>query len=162
MRAIAAMSRNRVIGKDGAIPWRIRDEFRWFRQQTLGHVVVMGRRTFESLPKPLDGRVTVVLTHDPSRVAVPPPPAPEVRVVRGLDEAARQGLLRDAWLCGGASLYARHLPECSELWLSVVDREVEGDTFFPPFEHLFDLAGVAAEFPEFKVLRYVRNGAAPG
>src|SRR5690242_17876776 len=68
MLAIAAMSRNRVIGNGNSIPWRIADELKWFRRMTLGCVVIMGRRTFESLAKPLDGRVNVVLTRHPRRL----------------------------------------------------------------------------------------------
>jgi len=186
MFAIAAMSRNRVVGNGNAIPWRIPDEFRWFRRMTLGHVVIMGRRTFESLPKPLDGRVNVVLTRHPTRLManeairkrctralvgpaahrvrsiaqldLPKIPRSEVHLARGIDSLERAGLTDRAWLCGGVQVYEQFLHRCSDLYLSVIDREVEGDAFFPPFEHLFDLAGVVAEFSEFRVLRYVRNG----
>jgi dihydrofolate reductase len=186
MFAIAAMSRNRVIGANGSIPWRIPEEFKWFRRKTLGGVVVMGRKTFESLPRLLDGRVNVVLTHDPAGLAadarfrerlagavIGPAPAPdvvqvtfpklpdtEVRLVRSLD-AAPAGNARQVWLCGGAGIYEQFLPACAELYLSVIDREVEGDARFPPFEHLFELAEVVAEFPEFRVHRYVRNSVRP-
>jgi dihydrofolate reductase len=187
MFAIAAMSRNGVIGRGSEIPWRIPEEFRWFRRMTLGSVVIMGRRTFESLPKPLDGRITVVLTRHPARLlsdermkarfegalvgaaahrapdiaqlSLPKIPRTEVRLARGLESLAKAGLTRSAWLCGGAQLYGQFLGQCSELFLSVIDRDVEGDTFFPRFEHLFDLAGVAAEFAEFRVLHYTRNQA---
>jgi dihydrofolate reductase len=179
MLAIAAMSKNRVIGNRGAIPWRIPDEFKWFRRKTLGSFLIMGRRTFESLPKPLDGRITIVLTRHPEklrrdeetngrfaealtgaaahRVADILPGHSEVRLARSLESLQRAGIAERAWLCGGVQLYEQFLSQCSELFLSVIDREVEGDAFFPPFEHLFDLAGVEAEFPEFRVLRYVRN-----
>jgi dihydrofolate reductase len=182
MRAIAAMSRNRVIGRGDAIPWRISDELKWFRRTTFGHVVVMGRRTFESLPRPLDGRVNVVLTREPERLRtadaryahalvgaaahrVPDvtqptlPRVPEVRLVRALDTLARAGVTREAWLAGGEQVYAQFLPECSELLLSVIDREVEGDVSFPPFEHLFEPVGLVAEFAEFRVHRWVRRAA---
>jgi dihydrofolate reductase len=181
MRAIAAMSRNRVIGRGDAIPWRIPDELRWFRRTTLGHAVVMGRRTFESLPRPLDGRVNVVLTRDPERlrasdpryahavvgagaerapeVTPVPPGVTEVRLVSGIEPLERAGLAADAWLAGGAQVYARFLLDCSELFLTVIDRDVDGDVTFPPFEHLFDPAGVIAEFPEFRVQRWVRRAA---
>jgi dihydrofolate reductase len=190
MRAIAAISRNGVIGRGNVIPWRIRDELAWFRSQTLGGVVVMGRRTFESLPKPLGGRLTVVLTSDPARLladdvfrarcgdalagmadheaqdaapwSLPGPPRTEVRVSRGIEALLQAPITERAWLCGGAAVYAQFLGRCTELLLSVVDREVEGDVLFPPFEHLFDLSGVAAEFPAFRVLRYVRNPARSG
>lgn len=187
MFAIAAMSRNRVIGAGNSIPWRIPEELKWFRQMTLGGVVIMGRRTFESLPRPLAGRVNIVLTRHPRRLvaeqgdedrffaalvgaaahrqeeigqlSLPNLARPQVRLVRSIESLTRAGLTDRAWLCGGAQVFAQFLPDCSELFLSIIDREVEGDAFFPAFEHLFDLAGVAAEFPQFRVLHYVRNDA---
>jgi dihydrofolate reductase len=190
MFAIAAMSRNRIIGNGNAIPWRIPEEFKWFRRMTLGRVVIMGRRTFESLPKPLDGRVNVVLTRHPARLradpklkdwfahalvgsaahaapdiaqlSLPKLPRTEVRLARGIDSLARAGVTRDAWLCGGAQMYSQFLGRCSELYLSVIEREVEGDARFPPFEHLFELAGVVAATSDFRVLRYVRNQVIDG
>ena len=185
MFAIAAMSRNRVIGNGDGIPWRIPAEFKWFRRMTLGNVVIMGRRTFESLPKPLEGRVNVVLTRHPARLAeevaskerlagalvgsaahrapdlaqldLPGTPRTEVRFARGIESLARAGLTEKAWLCGGAQVYQQFLHECSDLYLSVINRTVEGDALFPAFEHLFDLAAVVSESPEFRVLHYVRN-----
>jgi dihydrofolate reductase len=189
MFAIAAMSRNRVVGKGNAIPWRIPDEFKWFRRMTLGRVVIMGRRTFESLPKPLDGRINVVLTRHPRHVTedealrdhfgqavvgpaahritgveqlnLPKLPRTQVHLARGMESLIRAGVTDQAWLCGGVTVYEQFLPLCSDLYLSVIDRDVEGDAFFPAFEHLFELEEVAAEFPEFRVLHYVRNGAGP-
>jgi dihydrofolate reductase len=186
MFAIAAMSRNRVVGKGNAIPWRIPDEFKWFRRMTLGRVVIMGRRTFESLPKPLDGRINVVLTRHPRHVTedealrdrfgqavvgpaahritgveqlnLPKLPRTQVHLARGLESLIRARVTDQAWLCGGVTVYQQFLALCSDLYLSVIDREVEGDAFFPAFEHLFALEGVVAEFPEFRVLHYVRNG----
>jgi dihydrofolate reductase len=190
MFAIAAMSKNRVIGNGNAIPWRIPEEFKWFRRMTLGRVVIMGRRTFESLAKPLDGRVNVVLTRHPARLradpklkdwfghalvgsaahaapqiaqlSLPKLPRTEVRLARSIDSLDRAGVTRDAWLCGGAHVYAQFLRRCSELYLSVIDREVEGDARFPPFEHLFDFVDVAVASPEFRVLHYVRNQVSEG
>lgn len=182
MFAIAAMSRNRVIGKGNAIPWRIPDEMKWFRRNTLGGTVIMGRRTFDTLPKPLDGRVNVVLTRDPAQLsavyaerfgavrdpaahpgvvqlALPKAPNARLCLAPSVESLAAAGIITgQAWLCGGAQVYDQLLPGCAELYLSVVEREVEGDVFFPAFEHLFELAGVAAEFPDFRVLRYVRTG----
>jgi dihydrofolate reductase len=183
MLAIAAMSRNRAIGKGGRIPWRIPEELKWFRRMTLGCVVVMGRRTFESLPGPLDRRVNVVLTRDPRRLledeslrerygdavvrsspyraaevaqlCLPDRPHPAVGLARDVDGLAEPDV--KTWLCGGARVYERFLDRCSELYLSVVDREVEGDATFPRFEHLFEPAGVVAEFPEFSVHHYLRR-----
>jgi dihydrofolate reductase len=155
---------------------------------TLGRVVIMGRRTFESLPKPLDGRINIVLTRHPARVAshdaleehfgravvgpaahrvkgveqlnLPSMPRTRVHLARGLDSLLRAGVADEAWLCGGVQVYEQFLGLCSDLYLSVIDREVDGDAFFPAFEHLFSCAGVVHEFPDFRVLHYVRTGAA--
>jgi dihydrofolate reductase len=150
VKAIAAMSLNRVIGRGNEIPWRIPEDFRWFKQCTRGHVVVMGRKTFESLgSKPLPDRTNVVLTRGAE--------IPGVEIIRdlsALDPAAYQP--REVWVIGGAEIYAQLLPRCSDLYLSIVQREVDGDAFFPEFEHDFTLAGVVLRHPEFEV-RHFRN-----
>lgn len=186
MFAIAAMSRNRVVGNGNAIPWRIPEEFRWFRRMTLGGVVIMGRRTFESLPKPLDGRINVVLTRHPRRLMadealkerfadavvgaaapcirgvaqlpLPRIPRTQVHLAKTIESLTRKTLNQRVWLCGGVQVYEQFLGRCSELYLSIIDREAEGDAVFPRFEHLFEFSGVVARFSEFHVLRYVRNG----
>ena len=148
MKAIAAMSLNRVIGRDNTIPWHLPEDFRWFKRATMGQAIVMGRTTFESLGKPLPGRKNCVL----SRTL---PPSEGIHIARDLAEL---GDLTDAWLIGGASLYAQFLPECTDLYLSVVQREVEGDTFFPPFEHLFEPDyAVELTTDDFEVRHYRRK-----
>ncbi len=161
MKAIAAMSLNRVIGRENTIPWRLPEDFRWFKRATMGQSVVMGRKTFESLGKPLPGRKNCVLTRgseDSLSCAAPLPPDTEVVVARDLAELATKGLLADSWLAGGASLYEQFLPECSDLYLSVVNREVEGDAFFPPFEHLFEQEyTIELKTDDFEVRHYRRR-----
>lgn len=156
-RAIAAMSLGRVIGSGGRIPWHLPEDFRWFKQMTTGHVVVMGRRTFESIGKPLPNRETIVLSRSGFQ-------APGVRVVRGLDEIALANDPRDFYICGGAQVYIEALPRCSDLYLTLVKRHVDGDTFFPPFEHLFRLRETAIATPEFEIQHYVLepSGTATG
>ncbi len=149
MKAIAAMARNRVIGAAGSIPWRLPEDFRWFKRATLGGVVVMGRKTFESLGKPLPGRRNVVIS--------------KTSCFEGVEmlpdfEALEEGAYAPApvWIIGGGRLYERALPSCSELFLSFVAAEPQGDTFFPPFEHLFELDSVVESHPGFEVRRYRR------
>ncbi|MDX1952528.1 MAG: dihydrofolate reductase [Verrucomicrobiota bacterium] len=149
-KAIAAMARNRVIGQGNRIPWHIPDEFRWFKSVTTGHVLVMGRKTFESIGKPLPNRETIVLTRGEFR-------AEGVRVAYSLEEIETGGDKRDYFICGGAEIYRQALPFCSELILSVIEREVEGDVIFPRFEQWFECAGTVKEHPEFKVFRYLRS-----
>ena len=185
MKGIAAMSLNRVIGRDGKIPWHLPEDFKWFKRATSGQVVLMGRKTFESLGKPLPGRKNYVLTHHPRRLigdpkfaalfagakvgpaahprrqplqfVLPGSTGTELCVARGLASLRRAGLLDSAWLAGGAQLYEQFLPSCTDLYLTVVSREVEGDAFFPPFEHLFDFSEVTLKTPDFEVRHFRRN-----
>jgi dihydrofolate reductase len=152
-KAIAAMSLNRVIGAGNKIPWHLPDDFKWFKAITTGHVIVMGRKTFESIGKPLPNRETIVL----SRSAWT---HPGVQTIHSLDELPALADGRKIFICGGAQIYAQALPLCSDLFLTLVKREVEGDAFFPPFEDRFELAGEIRDTPEFKILHYRHNNLA--
>ena len=150
--AIAAMSLNRVIGRGGQIPWRLPEDFRWFKQMTTGQVIVMGRKTFESIGKPLPNRETIVLSRSHFR-------HPGVRTVSDLDEIDLAREPRRIFICGGAEVYRLALPHCSDLYLTLVKREIpDGDVFFPSFEDRFELAEELRDTPEFKILHY-RNRA---
>lgn len=141
------MSLNRVIGRDNKIPWHLPEDFRWFKQCTTGQVVLMGRKTFESLGKPLPNRTNVVVSRSAE--------IPGVEVVRDLanfDPSAYAP--REVWVIGGSEIYAQLLPLCSDLYLTVVQREVEGDAFFPEFESAFEFVGVVLSQPEFEVRHY--------
>ena len=158
MKAIAAMSMNRVIGRGNTIPWHLPEDFKWFKRATLGQTVVMGRTTFRSLGKPLPGRKNYVLTRKPDEpLSLPSPLAPGTEVILASD-LSQLPAFEPAWLAGGASIYEQFLPECSDLYLSVVFREIEGDAFFPKFEHLFapDYS-VELETEEFEVRHYIRS-----
>ncbi|MDB6152301.1 MAG: Dihydrofolate reductase [Chthoniobacteraceae bacterium] len=146
MKAIAAMSLNRVIGNAGRMPWHLPEDFKWFRKTTLGHVVLMGRKTFESLGKALPNRINLVATRDQGRF-------PDAIAIPDLEESLRP-FGKEIFVIGGAEIYAQLLPRCTDLYLSVVQREVEGDAFFPPFEDRFELIGTILEHPDFKVLHY--------
>jgi len=125
---IAAVARNRVIGQNGSLPWRIPEDLRRFKQLTIGHAVLMGRRTYESIGRPLPDRRNVVLSSRP---------------VQGVEhyqtfEEALEALRNEpiVFVIGGASLYTRLLESADELYLTLVDQSPEGDTVFPPYEHL--------------------------
>jgi dihydrofolate reductase len=139
---LAAVARNGVIGREGTLPWRIPEDAKRFRALTMGHPVLMGRRTWESLPdrfRPLPGRQNVVVTRNPEWRA---------------EGADRVGSLEDAlelvhdasraFVIGGAELYAGALPFADELALTEIDADVEGDTFFPAFDRS-DFTEVARE-----------------
>ena len=149
MNAVAAMSVNRVIGCGGKLPWHLPEDFKFFRKLTLGNVVVMGRKTFESMGKPLPGRINVII----SRTM---PETPGVIILRGIADLEAEKFDREIFVIGGAEIYAQTLPHCAELFLTVVTREVHGDVFFPPFEEYFSLVSVIARFPEFEI-QHLRN-----
>jgi dihydrofolate reductase len=202
-KAIAAMSLNRVIGRGNQIPWRLPEDFRWFKQMTTGQVVLMGRKTFESLRKPLPNRQTIVLTRDPQRfiqvcagrsLAVrawpglrpeapvtegggprfgpspgvnadhsPASPRPTTLwVCRSLDDVDPDAVDAEVFVCGGADIYRQALPWCSDLYLTLVKREVEGDAFFPPFEDRFERCATLRETPELDILHYRNRELPPG
>lgn len=131
---IAAIAKNGVIGRDGGLPWHLPADLRRFKAVTRGHPVVMGRRTFESLPGPLPKRRNFVVS---SRLD---DETPGVEVVRSLADAIaladRDGVAADAplFILGGACLYKEALPIADRLDLTMVDAEVDGDTRFPDFD----------------------------
>jgi dihydrofolate reductase len=157
---VAAVARGGVIGRDGGIPWRIPEDMTRFRELTTGHAVVMGRRTWESLPdefRPLPGRDNVVVTRNPDWSA------------QGADRA---GSLEDAlelldsaprvFVIGGGEIYAAVLPYADELLLTEIDADVEGDTFFPAwnrdeFDEVERLERVTEGRTPFAFVRYVRR-----
>lgn len=144
------MSLNRVIGLRNGIPWHLPEDFKWFKKMTVGQVVVMGRKTFQSIGKPLPNRTTIVLT----RSVEPIPGVTAISDLDQIDPGAPEVAGREIFICGGAQVYAKALPHCSDLYLTLVLRTVEGDAFFPPFEDQFELAQVISENPQFKILHY--------
>ena len=149
LRAIAAMSLNRVIGRDGRIPWDIPADFKWFKKMTTGQAILMGRKTFDSLGKPLPNRRNLVVT----RAAQ----IDGVEIINDLTAFRPRDYPTDVWLICGEELFRQMLDKCDDLYLSVIPRIIEGDTYFPPFEHQFDLAGVVLEDPDFQVKHYKRK-----
>ncbi len=150
MIAIVAMALNRVIGVNGGLPWRLKGELAYFKRTTLGHVVVMGRKTFESIGRPLPGRENVVISRSWDG-------AEGVRVVRSPDEVVEPGDRREVFVIGGAEIYRALLPRCDEVLLTLVLREVVGDTFLPLFEEDFRDLGVVERGEDWEVRRLVRG-----
>ena len=144
------MSLNRVIGREGQIPWHLPEDFRWFKRMTTGHAVLMGRKTFESLGKPLPNRTNIVLTRGGDI-----PGVTTIADLRSFDPEAFAP--KEVFVIGGAEIYAQLLPLCSDLYLSVVQREVDGDAFFPPFEDDFERVESPLRQPEFTVEHYRRR-----
>lgn len=149
-RAIAAMSLNRVIGCDNKIPWHIPEDFKWVKETTLNHIVVMGRKTFESIGRPLPHRENIVLSRQTYK-------HPKVTVIHDLNELKDKEDDKEIWILGGAEIYRQTLPHCSDLYLTVIKREVEGDTFFPPFEAMFDLKEILRDKSNFRIEHYINS-----
>ncbi len=127
---IAAMSENRVIGRDGGLPWRLPDDMRHFMRTTRGHTVIMGRRTWESMDGPLKDRRNIVLTRQADYAAE------GAEVVRTLEEAIRRaseqaGDEEPVFVIGGGEIYAQALEIADRLDLTIVHAELEGDAGFP-------------------------------
>ena len=127
---VVAHSANRVIGRDGALPWRLPSDLRRFRELTSGHTVLMGRRTYESLPdafRPLPGRRNLVLSRDPGYRA-------EGAEVFGSLEDALAACEGDCFVIGGELAYRDALPLCERLYATEIDAELDGDAFFPELD----------------------------
>jgi dihydrofolate reductase len=126
---VVAMARNRVIGRDNALPWRLPEDLKHFKAVTFGKPVLMGRKTFESIGKPLPGRTNLVLTRDASwksQGAV---------VVRSIDEALqRSSGANELAGIGGAEIFAQLIPLASRIYLTRIEADIAGDTFFPPLD----------------------------
>jgi dihydrofolate reductase len=183
-KAIAAMSLNRVIGAGNKIPWHLPEDFKWFKKMTMGNVVVMGRKTFESLGQPLPNRKNMILTRHPQRLIKSHPeifgqyhewrggkylkqayqfrfsklgekPETEILIFNSLDKLDPAEFPNDIFICGGSQIYEQALPRCSDLYLTQVKREIEnGDAFFPPFENKFELVEELGDEPEFTIRHY--------
>ena len=153
MKAIVAMTRDRTIGLRGQMPWHLPEDFRWFRRATMGHAVLMGRKTFEAIGRPLPGRLNLVVTRG---TAIAVPGVVTITDLSSLQEA--DFAPRELWVIGGAEIYAQMLARCTELYVSLVDGAYEGDTFFPEFEDEYDFAEVVLHGTGFEVRKYLRRG----
>ncbi|MGB3073045.1 MAG: dihydrofolate reductase [Candidatus Moraniibacteriota bacterium] len=142
---IAAISENRVIGNAGKIPWHLKDDWRRFKERTLGHVIIMGRKTYESIGRPLPGRTNIVITRDTGREI------PGCVVVGSLAEAlerARAIETEEVFICGGGQIYAEALSQADRLYLTVVHAIMDGDAFFPEYAEEFGKVVESEDFEE--------------
>lgn len=140
---IAAISINRVIGRDNKIPWHLSEDLKRFKNLTLGHPVIMGRKTFESIGRPLPKRINIVITRDESY-------SPEgVEVTHSIEEAIELAKQKEGseeiFIIGGGQIYSQSMHLADKLYLTIVDQEVEGDVFFP-------------DYSEFKKVTFEQEG----
>jgi len=130
---IVAMSRNRVIGRDNKLPWYLPGDLRYFKQVTMGKPVIMGRKTWESIRRPLPGRMNLVISRDPDWQA-PAGVVTASSLEDALSRAEAQALLdgaEEVMVIGGAQVYAQALPLVERMYVTLVHADVEGDAFFP-------------------------------
>lgn len=135
--SIAAMARNRVIGVANGLAWHIPEDFKYFQKTTLGKPIIMGRKSYESLGKPLPGRPNIVI----SSSFMEPVNGDGPFFVKTIDEAmtlaqAKAGdmAVEELFIIGGGQIYKETLPITERLYITIIDREYEGDTFFPDFD----------------------------
>ena len=123
---IAALARNHTVGIANRLPWHLSDDLKYFKATTSGHPIIMGRKTYDSIGRPLPGRHNIVVTRDRNWKA------DGVTVVHSIAEAvAAAGKVNEVFLIGGASLYAEALPLADRLYLTEIDADFDGDAFFP-------------------------------
>lgn len=158
---IAAVSDNNVIGRDNTIPWHISTDLKRLKSLTMGHHMLMGRRTFESLGRPLPGRTLVVITHDSNF-------KPDgVLTAHSLEKAIDLASLdEEIFIAGGAQIYEQALHRAGRMYITRVHVEIDGDTFFPEFDDVTEWTLVDAEHCEaddkneypYSFLTYERAG----
>lgn len=151
MTAIVAMARNRVIGDGRRIPWHLPGDLKWFKEKTMGGALLMGRKTYDSIGRPLPGRETFVVSRGPD--------IPGVTMVRDLAKFDPRISERPFFVVGGAEIYHQTLDRCSELYVTLVDVEPEGETRMPEFEDRFDLAEIVRHGDGYRILRYQNRAA---
>ena len=151
VKAIVAVAINGVIGNGLLIPWHISEDFKHFKRTTTGGIIVMGRKTWQSLgERPLPNRENIVITSKPENIK-------NAKGFSSLQEVfdTYKNDSRTIWICGGANLYAQALPFCEEIILSRVKFAPKGDIFFPPINALFKKTSILLKHKKFNVVRYV-------
>jgi len=150
-KAIVAVAEDGVIGRGGDLPWRLSEDLKWFKRITLGHTILMGRKTWESLPGALPSRQNWVLSRTANQ-------KDGMSVFRSMEEV-QQALVpaQTLFIIGGGEIYSMTLPLCHELFISEVRRKVpDGDAFFPNYKDQFRPVEVLDDNPDFLLRRWVR------
>lgn len=124
---IAAIGKNRVIGKDNSLPWKLPEDMKRFKELTIGKPVIMGRKTFESIGRPLPNRKNIILTRDKNYEAE------GCKVVHSVEEALKFANANEVMVIGGAQIYKEFLPVANKMYLTLIDEDFEGDAYFPEY-----------------------------
>jgi|TARA_Y100000310_G_scaffold105294_1_gene103705 dihydrofolate reductase len=124
---IAAMGRNRVIGKDNSLPWKLPEDMKRFKELTSGKTVIMGRKTFESIGRPLPNRKNIIITRDQNYKAE------GCIVVHSVEDALKNADNNEVMVIGGAQIYDLFLSKANKMYLTLIDHDFEGDAYFPEY-----------------------------
>lgn len=151
--AVAAMASNRVIGKNGKLPWRLPADLDFFKRLTTGYPVIMGRKTFESIGRPLPKRRNIIIS---TTLKIAPSGTDLVASIDAL-RLPSINLSGKAFVIGGAQIYAALMPQIDEIYLSYIFEDHQGDATLPEFETSFDLKEVIKKYDDFEVRHYFRN-----
>ncbi|MGB1874246.1 MAG: dihydrofolate reductase [Akkermansiaceae bacterium] len=151
LTAIVAMTAERVIGRDGGLPWHLPEDLKLFKRHTTGHPIVMGRKTWDSIGKPLPNRQSIVLTHDRAWSAE------GATVIHSPEELQSIELIDpQVYIIGGAQIYEAFLPLTDELLVSHIYENHSGDTYLPRFEEQYPQVSVEEKYDTFELRRYTR------
>lgn len=149
---MVAMTAKRVIGRGNDLPWHLPEDLKLFKQTTSGHPIVMGRKTFDSIGRPLPKRQNIVITRDQSWSAE------GVEVIHAPEGIGQLDLMHpEVFIIGGAQIYEAFLPHMNELLVSQVYEDYEGDTYFPEFEGYFEGYDIMQRFDDFELRRYYKG-----
>ncbi len=132
---IVAVANNRVIGRQNRLPWHFSSDLKHFKQLTLGMTVIMGRKTFESIGKPLPGRKNFILSRSPNAGSAQQ--SLDLKFFNSLDEALKQVSTPDAFIIGGAEIYRQTIGQVDGIWLTRIEGNYEGDAFYPEIPAVF-------------------------
>jgi len=163
MKAIIAMSQNRVIGKNGGLPWpSIKEDFKWFKEFTMGKTIIVGKNTFDTLPLLKNRECLVLVKEDKIMVANPNQYLVNNNSMTGqlitMKDIESYSEFRKSYLivAGGSKTYTKLLPYIDEFYVTHVNGSYDGDTYMPEFEHLFTIQEIIKEFDGHKVIKYTK------
>jgi dihydrofolate reductase len=149
---VVGMSENRVIGANGGLPWHLPEDLKWFKSLTSGHMIVMGRKTYDSIGRPLPKRRNIVISRQSLKIE-------GVEVVSSLDQVPIPEEGQKTFLIGGGEIYRLGLAMTSEIYLTRVKRVIEGETTFSEFEAEFEKVEQIRDEIDFSIERWVRRGS---
>ena len=163
MKAIIAMAQNRVIGKNGGLPWSsIKEDFKWFKEFTMGKTIIVGKNTFDTLPLLKNRECLVLVKEDKIMVANPNQYLVNNNSMTGhlitMEDIESYSQFRKEYLivAGGSKTYTKLLPYIDEFYVTHVNGSYDGDTYMPEFEHLFTIQEIVKEFDGHKVIKYTK------